>query len=118
MAGQRLMFAAHEREPGAGRDLLDLRDALGGQRAGRHQVVVGNAADLGASSQFAPQEDVGDTSGVEAILQRRAVEVGQPRCRARPHVRDRSYIGRFQQSLESRPVMVGVPNAEDERHLV
>ena len=31
---------------------------------------------------------------------------------------DAMAIGRFQQPLESRPVMVGVPNAEDERHLV
>ena len=62
--------------------------------------------------------EVGDAGGVEAILQRRAVEVGQPARRARPHVRDRTDIGRFQQSLESQPVMLRVPNAENERRLV
>ena len=118
MAYQRFVFAAHEREPGAGRDLLDLCDALGKQRAGRHQIVVGNAAVLWASSQFAPQEDVVDAGAVETILQRSAVEVGQPRCRARPDVRDRTDVGFFQQSLESLPIVIRVPNAENERHLV
>ena len=91
---------------------------LGEQRAGRHQLVVGNATALGASSKFEPQEDVGDAGRVEAVLQRRAVEVGQPRSWARSDIRNRTDLGRFQQSLESRPVMVGVSNAEDERHLV
>jgi hypothetical protein len=29
MAGERLVLAAHQRKPGAGRDLLDVGDALG-----------------------------------------------------------------------------------------
>ena len=54
MASERFMFAAHEREPGAGRDLLDLRNGFGEQKAGRHPLIVGNAVAFGPSSQFEP----------------------------------------------------------------
>jgi hypothetical protein len=114
MAGQRFVFAAHERQPWCG-----ARSARPARcRAGRHHLVVRRAAVLGASSQFEPQKDVSDSAGVEAVLQRSAVEVRQSRSRARSDIRDSTDVGRFEQSLESRPVMIGVPNAEDERHLV
>jgi hypothetical protein len=115
VASQRLVFAAHEREGGAGRDLFDLLDTFRKQWAARHQLVVGDAL-LWASSEFKSQEDVGEAGRVEAVLQGGAVEVRQPRSWVRSDVGDRADIGSIKQALESGPVMVGVPDAKYECH--
>ena len=88
MAGQRLVLGAHQRRPGARPYFLDPSEALGEHRARRHLLVIGDASFADAASEFETKEHVADAGGVEALLQRGPVEVGQPRRRVRSYVDD------------------------------